>query len=40
MLAIKSNISRFINNSGLDNRVATFATKADLKAEQDKREKL
>ena len=35
-LVKKSDISGFINNSDLDNKIATLATKAELKAEQDK----
>ena len=36
ILVDKSAISGFINNADLDNKVATLATKAELKAEQDK----
>ena len=32
----KSDISRFINNSDLENMIKTIATKAEIKAEQDK----
>ena len=32
----KSAIAWFINNADLDKKVATLATKAELKAEQDK----
>ena len=32
----ESNISIFIDNSDLDKQIATLATKAELKAEQDK----
>ena len=35
-LVKKSDISGFINNSDLDNKIATLATKAELKSEQDK----
>ena len=35
-LVDKSDISGFIDSSGLDKKLATLATKADLKAEQDK----
>ena len=35
-LVDKSDIAGFINNSDLDKKVATLATKAELKAEQDK----
>ena len=36
ILVDKSAISGFINNADLDNKVATSATKAELKAEKDK----
>ena len=36
----KSAIARFINNVDLDKKVATLATKTELKAEQDKIAKL
>ena len=39
-LVDKSDISGFIDSSGLDKKLATLATKADLKAEQDKIVKL
>ena len=39
-LVDKSDIAEFINNSDLDKKVATLATKAELKAEQDKIKKL
>ena len=32
----ESNISEFINNSDLDQKITTIATKTELKAEQDK----
>ena len=32
----ESNISWFIDNSDLDNKIVTLAKKAELKAEQDK----
>ena len=35
-LADKSDIAGFINNSDLNKKVATLATKAELKAEQEK----
>ena len=35
-LVDKSAIAGFINNAGLNKKVATLATKAELKAEQDK----
>ena len=36
ILVDKSAISEFINNSDLDRKLATLATKAELKDEQDK----
>ena len=39
-LVNKSDISKFINNFDLDKNIETLATKADLKAEQDKIVKL
>ena len=36
----ESNISRFISNSDLDKKIATLATKAELKTEQNKIVKL
>ena len=39
-LVDKSDIAGFINNDDLDKNVATLATKAELKAEQDKITKL
>ena len=36
MLVDKSDISGFIDNSGLDKKIATLATKAELKSKQDK----
>ena len=39
-LVDKSDISGFIDSSGLDKKLPTLATKADLKAEQDKIVKL
>ena len=39
-LVDKSGISRFIDSSDLDKKVATLATKAKLKQEQDKTVKL
>ena len=35
-LVKKSDISGFIDNSNLDKKIATLATKAELKSEQDK----
>ena len=39
-LVNKSNISRFINDSDLNKKIETLATKAELNAEQDKLVKL
>ena len=39
-LVKKSDISRFINNTNLDKKLATLATKAELKEEQDNITKL
>ena len=39
-LVNKSGISKFINNSDLDTKMKILATKVELKAEQDKIEKL
>ena len=39
-LAKKTDISEFIENTNLNNKIATFATKAELKVEQDKIVKL
>ena len=39
-LVSKSEIAGFINNADLDKKVGTLATKAELKAEQDKITKL
>ena len=36
MLVDKSDISGFIDNSDLDKKIATLATKAELKSKQDK----
>ena len=36
-LVNKSNTSWFINNTDLDEKIKTLATKAELKAEQDKK---
>ena len=37
-LVNKSNISNLAKNSGLDTKLATLATKVELKAELDKKE--
>ena len=39
-VADKSPLTEFINNADIDKKIATLATKAELKAEQDKRTKL
>ena len=39
-LAKKTDISEFIENTNLNNKIATLATKAELKVEQDKIVKL
>ena len=39
-LVKKADVSGFINNSNLDNKIATVAAKEELKAQQDKMLKL
>ena len=39
-LVKKADVSGFINNSNLDNKIATVAAKKELKAQQDKMFKL